>query len=149
MAHLLTENRNGLVVDVSVSEVNGHAENVEALNLLLRNAKKGCTVGADKGYDTPAFVDGCRDLGITPHVARKRTGNAIDGRTTRHEGYAISRRRRKHIEECFGWLKTVGNLRKTKLIGRAKLAGQVFLAFAIYNLIRIGSLSGSWGGSHV
>ena len=149
MAHILTENRNGLVVDVSVSEANGHAENFEALNLLLRNAKKGSTVGADEGYDTHAFVNGCRDLGITPHVARKRTGSAMDSRTSRHEGYAISQRRRKRIEECFGWLKTVGGLRKTKLIGRAKLAGQTFLAFATYNLVRLGSLSGCWGGSHV
>ncbi|RBJ75932.1 IS5/IS1182 family transposase, partial [Pseudomonas sp. MWU12-2534b] len=149
MAHILTENRNGLVVDVSVSEVNGPAENVEALNLFLRNAKKGSIFGADKGYDTTAFVNGCGDLGITPHVARKRVGSAIDGRTTRHEGYAISQRRRKRIEECFGWLKPVVGRRKTKLIGRDKLAGQAFLAFATYNLIRIGSLSGCWGGSHV
>lgn len=149
MAHILTENRNGLVVDVSVSEANGHAENVEALNLLLRNAKKGSTVGADKGYDTRAFVRGCRDQGITPHVARKRTGSAIDSRTSRHEGYAISQRHRKRIKECFGWLKTVGGLRKTRLIGRAKVAGQTFLAFATYKLVRIGSLPGCWGGSHV
>jgi IS5 family transposase len=149
MAHILTENRNGLIVDVSLSEANGTAERTEALKLLLRNAKPGSTIGADKGYDTRDFVKGCRDLRITPHVARKRTGSAIDSRTTRHEGYRISQRNRKRIVECFGWLKTVGGLRKTKLIGRAKLAGQTFLAFATYNLVRMGSLSGCWGGSHV
>ncbi len=149
MAHILTENRNGLIVDVSLSEANGTAERYEALKLLLRNAKSGSTIGADKGYDTRDFVKGCRDLGITPHVARKRTGSAIDSRTTRHESYRVSQRKRKRIEECFGWLKTVGGLRKTKLIGRAKLAGQTFLAFATYNLVRMGRLSGGWGGSHV
>ena len=149
MAHILTENRNGLIVDVSLSEANATAERAEALKLLLHNAKPGSTVAADKGYDTRDFVKSCRDLGITPHVARKRCGSAIDSRTTRHEGYRISQRTRKRIEECFGWLKTVGGLRKTKLIGRAKLSGQMFLAFATYNLVRLGSLSGCWSGSHV
>ena len=132
-----------------MSEANGTAECSEALKLLLRNAKRVSTVGADKGYDTPAFVKGCRELGISPHVARKRMYSAIDNRTTRHDGYRISQRARKRIEECFGWLKTVGGLRKTKLIGRGKLTGQTFLAFATYNLVRMGSLSGNWGGSHV
>ncbi|SMF13846.1 IS5 family transposase [Pseudogulbenkiania subflava] len=149
MAHILMENRNGLIVDVTVSEANGTAERQEALRMLARNAKRGSTVGADKGYDTRDFVRGCRKLGITPHVASKKSGSAIDGRTTRHPGYQVSQRIRKRIEEGFGWLKTVAGLRKTKLIGRAKLAGQTLLAFATYNLIRMGSLSGAWGGSHV
>ena len=86
---------------------------------------------------------------IARQLTRKRTGSAIDSHTTRHEGYRISQRTRKRIEECFGWLKTVAGLRKTRLIGRAQLAGQTFLAFATYNLVRMGSLSGCWGGSDV
>lgn len=82
-------------------------------------------------------------------MARKEKGSAIDGRTTRHPGYAISLKLRKRIEEGFGWLKTVGALRKTKLIGRAKLSAQLLLGFSVYNLIRLGSLSGWWRGSHV
>lgn len=105
MAHILMENRNGLIVDVAVSEANGTAERQEALRMLARNAKRGSTVGADKGYDTRDFVRGCRKLGITPHVASKKSGSAIDSRTTRHPGYQASQRVRKRIEEGFGWLK--------------------------------------------
>lgn len=82
-------------------------------------------------------------------MARKEKGSAIDGRTTRHPGYAISLKLRKRIEEGFGWLKTVGALRKTKLIDRAKLSAQLLLGFSVYNLIRQGSLSSWWRGSHV
>ena len=82
-------------------------------------------------------------------MASKEKGSAIDGRTTRHPGYATSLKLRKRIEEGFGWLKTVGGLRKTKLIGRAKLGAQLLLGFSVYNLIRLGSLSGWWRGSHV
>ena len=149
MSHVLMENRNGLVVDVAVTEANGRAERQAALKLLARHAKRGATVGADKGYDTADFVAGCRRLGVTPHVARKKTGSAIDGRTTRHAGYQTSLKVRKRIEEAFGWLKTVAGLRKTRLIGQAKLAGQALLCFAAYNLVRIGSLSGWWDAQHV
>lgn len=149
MSHLLMENRNGLVVDVATTEANGKAERQAALKLLGKHAKRGATVGADKGYDTANFVAGCRKLGVTPHVARKKTGSAIDGRTTRHTGYQVSLKARKRIEEAFGWLKTVGGLRKTRLIGQAKLAGQALLCFATYNLIRLGSLSGWWDAQHV
>lgn len=130
-----------LIIDVAVSEANGIAERQEALGMLARNAKRGSTVGADKGYFTHDFVRGCRELGVTPHVASKKSGSAIDGRTTRHAGYQISQRIRKRIEEGFGWLKTVGGLRKTKLIGRINLAGQTLLAFATYNLVRMASLT--------
>ena len=99
--------------------------------------------------DTHDFVAGCRKAGVTPHVAAKRTGSALDGRTTRHAGYKTSLKVRKRIEEAFGWLKTVGGLRKTKLIGREKLAGQALLCFATYNLVRIGSLTGWWDAKHV
>ncbi|HEX2796227.1 MAG TPA: IS5 family transposase [Immundisolibacter sp.] len=149
MSHVLMENRNGLVVDVATTEANGKAERQAALQLLAWHARRGATVGADKGYDTADFVAGCRTLGVTPHVARKKTGSAIDGRTTRHAGYHTSLKVRKRIEEAFGWLKTVGGLRKTRLIGRAKLAGQALMCFATYNLVRIGSLSGWWNAQHV
>jgi len=149
MAHTLMENRNGLIVDVEVTAPGGHAEKEAALIMLKRSAKAGSTVGADKGYDRQDFVDGCRALKVTPHVAQKIKGSAIDKRTTRHEGYSLSLRIRKRIEEGFGWAKTVGGMRKTKLIGRDKLSAQMLLGFSVFNLIRIGSLSGWWRGAHV
>lgn len=148
MGHVLMENRNGLVVDVEVSEANGTAERETALEMIRRNCRRGATVGADKGYDTKDFVKGCRDAGVTPHVASKKAKSAIDRRTTRHAAYALSMKVRKRIEESFGWMKTVGGLRKTKLIGRTKLAGQALICFATYNLIRIGSLGGWWDAQH-
>ena len=149
MGHVLMENRNGLVVDVAITPATGTAEREAALEMLQRSVmKKGATVGADKGYDCKAFVKGCRKLRITPHVASKAKGSAIDGRTTRHEGYRTSLKVRKRIEEAFGWLKTVGGLAKTKLIGHAKLAGQALLCFATYNLVRMGSLGGWWDAHH-
>lgn len=149
MGHILMENRNGLVVDVAITHASGTAEREAALEMLQRSVmKKGATVGADKGYDSKAFVKGCRRLRITPHVASKAKGSAIDGRTTRHEGYRTSLKVRKRIEEAFGWLKTVGGLAKTKLIGHAKLAGQALLCFATYNLVRMGSLGGWWDAHH-
>jgi hypothetical protein len=94
-------------------------------------------------------VAGCRKRKITPHVAQKPKGSAIDKRTTRHPGYRVSLKIRKRIEEGFGWLKTTAGMRKTKLIGREKLSAQLLLGFSVYNLIRIGSLSGWWRGAHV
>ncbi|AJE19816.1 Transposase IS4 family (plasmid) [Azotobacter chroococcum NCIMB 8003] len=149
MAHTMIAHRSGLIVDVECTEFNGHAEVEAALAMLERTAKPGSTVGADKNYDQQAFVQGARKLKVTPHVAQKAKSSAIDGRTTRHEGYTTSLKIRKRIEEGFGWLKTVGGLRKTKLIGRAKLSAQLLLGFSVYNLIRLGSLSGWWRGSHV
>lgn len=149
MAHTMMVHRNGLIVDVECTEFNGRAEVEAALEMLERTAKPGSTVGADKNYDQKRFVQGARELKVTPHVAQKRKGSAIDGRTTRHPGYAASQKIRKRIEEGFGWLKTVGGLRKTKLIGRAKLSAQLLLGFSVYNLIRLGSLSGWWQDSHV
>ena len=149
MGHILMENRNGLVVDVAVTHASGTAEREAALEMFQRSvARKGATVGADKGYDCKAFVKGCRRLRITPHVASKAKGSAIDGRTTRHEGYRTSLKVRKRIEEAFGWIKTVGGLAKTKLIGHAKLAGQALLCFATYNLVRMGSIGGWWDAHH-
>jgi len=98
------------------------------------------SVGADKGYDTAGFVAGVRALGATPHVARKKRFGALDGRTTRHESYAVSQRRRKLIEEGFGWMKDIGGLRKLRHRGRAKLAAMFTFACAAYNLVRLRTL---------
>src|SRR5438874_4085441 len=109
--HVLLDNRHGLVSNVCVTAATGTAERDAAL-LLLAEATHATTVGADKGYDVASFVAAVRARGITPHVARKMTQSAIDGRTTRHQGYATSQQRRKLIEQVFGWMKTVGGLRK-------------------------------------
>ena len=150
MGHILMENRNGLIVDIEITHASGTAEREAALAMLGRRDKKNqqATVGADKGYDCKAFVKGCRKLKVTPHVAAKDKYSAIDGRTKRHEGYKQSLRVRKRIEEAFGWIKTVGGLAKTKLIGQAKLTGQALLCFATYNLVRMGSLGGWWDAHH-
>jgi hypothetical protein len=105
-------------------------------------------VGADKGDDCKAFITGCRRLKVTPHVAAKDKHSAVDGRIRWHEGYQSSLKVRKRIEEAFGWIKTVGGLAKTKLIGHAKLTGQALLCFATYNLVRMGSLGGWWDPHH-
>lgn len=150
MGHILMDNRHGLVVDVEITHASGTAEREAALKMLARQKRKArLTVGADKGYDCRAFVQGCRQLGITPHVAAKAKHSAIDGRTRRHKGYPVSLKVRKRIEEAFGWVKTVGGLAKTKLIGHAKLAGQALMGFAAYNLVRMGSIGGWWDAHHV
>jgi transposase len=154
MGHILMENRNSLIVDVKVTHASGTAEREAALKMLGRrggkyNGKhKRATVGADKGYDCKAFVRGCRQLKVTPHVAAKAQHSAIDGRTKRHEGYKTSLKVRKRIEEAFGWMKTVGGLAKTKLIGQAKLTGQALMCFAAYNLVRLGALGQWWDAHH-
>jgi len=112
--HVLMENRNGLVVDVEITQATGTAERDTALDMLQAVAgSRHLTVGADKGYDTKDFVWECRDMDITPHVARKQH-SGIDARTTRHEGYRISQRIRKRVEEIFGWVKTVAGGRKLR-----------------------------------
>ena len=150
MGHILMENRNGLIVDVEVTHASGTAEREAALKMLgrRRSLHKRATVGADKGYDCKAFIKGCRKLKVTPHVAAKAQHSAIDGRTKRHEGYKTSLKVRKRIEEAFGWIKTVGGLAKTKLIGQAKLTGQALMCFATYNLVRMGSLGQWWDAHH-
>lgn len=109
MAHILMENRNGLIVDVQITHARGTAEREAALAMLGRrdNKNKRATVGADKGYDSKAFIKGCRKLKVTPHVAAKDKHSAVDARITRHEGYKTSQKVRKRIEEAFGWIKTV------------------------------------------
>jgi transposase len=121
MGNLMMENRNGLIVDARLTEANGTAERTTALAMIDDNAKPGSTVGGDKNYDTAEFVAGCRKRGCTPHVSQNDSNrrSAIDARTTRHVGYRISTIKRKRIEEPFGWIKTVGGLRKTRHRGRA------------------------------
>ena len=142
--NLLVENRNGLIVNAELLEANGRAERDAAL-LMLEQVPGGkrVTAGADKGYDTAEFVAECRHLRVTPHVARntgRRGGSAIDARTVRHPGYAVSQRRRKRIEECFGWLKDIALLRKLKHRGLFRVGWIFTFAAAAYNLVRIRNL---------
>lgn len=145
MGHALMENRNGILVDFQVTQATGTAER-DAVPVMLYEARERgfhpSTLGADKSYDTQECVAAMRARGVTPHVARNTSGrrSAIDGRTTRHEGYAISQRIRKRAEEIFGWMKTVGGLRRTRYRGveRTGLAGH-FVA-AAYNLVRMARL---------
>jgi len=142
--HVLMENRNGLAVAGCVLPASGYAERAAALELLGGLAHRGrLTVGADKGYDTRDFVGAVRLIGVTPHVAQSTTKrvSAIDGRTTRHAGYARSQQRRKRVEEIFGWLKTVGLMRKTRHRGRRRVDWMFAFALAAYNLIRIRNLA--------
>ena len=142
MGHALMENRNGLVVDVETTQATGTAERDAAATMAKRTIPEGGTLGADKGYDTAGFVKAMRQAKVTPHVAAKKVGSAIDGRTTRHAGYAVSLKKRKLVEEIFGWAKTVGGLRKTRFIGLAKVTAQTVLTFACYNLTRMATLFG-------
>ena len=117
--------------------------------LLLGALAHGGTVGGDKGFDVPSFVAGVRALGVTPHVAQKVKGSAIDGRTTRHAGYAISQRKRKLIEQVFGWMKTVGGLRKLRHRGGALVDWIVTFTAAAYNLVRLRTLlARRWESGH-
>lgn len=143
--NLLVENRNGLIVDAEVFQAHGTAERDAALVMLEQvPGTKPLTVGGDKGFDTRDFVKECRRLKVTPHVAQneaRQGGSAIDGRTTRHPGYSISQRKRKRIEECFGWLKTVALMRKVRHRGVCKVHWIFTLACAAYNLVRMRNLA--------
>jgi transposase len=142
--NLLVENRHGLIVDSRVWEATGTAERYAALDMLQHIPGSGrVTVSGDKGYDTAEFVSECRHLGMTPHVAQnrgRRGGSAIDSRTTRHPGYVVSQKKRKRIEECFGWLKTIALLRKVRHRGTLKVDCIFSLACAAYNLVRMRNL---------
>jgi transposase len=142
IGHVMMENRNGLVVDARLTEANGTAERTIALAMIEDNAKPGSTVGGDKNYDTAEFVASCRQRGCTPHVSQNDTNrrSAIDARTTRHPGYRLSTINRKRIEESFGWMKTVGGLRKTRHCGRALVEWFFVLTMTAYNLVRIPKL---------
>ena len=142
IGHTLIENRNGLVVDTRLSLAGGTAEREAAVDMIENVA--GChpiTVGADKGYDCAEFVDQCRERRATPHVAQKQKGSGIDGRTTRHEGYQISLRIRKRVEEVFGWLKTIAGLHKLHHRGRERIDAIFMFATTVYNMIRIRNLT--------
>src|SRR5499427_9960456 len=142
--NLLVENRNGLIVTTELFQANGTAERDAALVMLEQiPGEHRVTVGADKGYDTRDFVAECRNLKVTPHVAqnvKRPGGSAIDGRTTRHAGYAISQRKRKRIEEVFGWMKTVGVLRKTRHRGLETVRWIFTFTAAAYNVVRMRNL---------
>jgi len=145
-AHALMENRNGLLVDLRVAEANGTAECETALAMIDENkTRRGAiTLGADKGYDTHDFVAECRAMNVVPHIAQCITthrGSAVDDRTTRHAGYAISQRIRKRVEEIFGWGKTIGGLRRTRFRGRKRTQLGTYLIGAAYNLLRIARLT--------
>jgi transposase len=143
LGHAMTENRNGLIVDALLTLATGTAEREAALAMIgrLRGASR-ITIGLDKGYDAAEFVAGLRALNATPHVAQNdtRRRSAIDGRTTRHEGYAISQRKRKRVEEVFGWGKVVGLIRKVRVRRLTRVAGVFSLNLAAYNLTRMRKL---------
>jgi transposase len=147
MGHALMENRNGLIVGAVATRASGHAERLAARHLIEPHAGRAqrVTVGADKAFDTQDFVDDLRESNVTPHVARNDNGrrSAIDGRTTRHPGYAVSLRIRKRIEEAFGWAKTVAGLRKARHRGLPKIDWQFTFAMAAYNLVRLPKLLGA------
>jgi transposase len=142
--NLLTENRNGLIVSTEVFQANGTAERDAALVMLEQiPGVRRVTVGADKGYDTRDFVAECRQMKVTPHVAqnvKRKGGSAIDGRTSGVEGYGVSQRKRKRIEECFGWLKTIALMRKVRHRSLAKVGWVFTFAAAAYNLVRMRNL---------
>ena len=144
IGHVLMENRNGLAVDAELTRAAGSAERLAALAMAENLPAGDKTLGADKGYDTHDFVMELREIGITPHVAQNayatetaRRRSAIDGRTTRHEGYALSQKKRKRIEEIFGWLKTIGGVRQTRFRGLDRVRMAFTFALAAYNLVRM------------
>src|ERR1017187_8803392 len=141
--NLLVENRNGLIVSSMVWEATGTAERYAAMAMLQQvPGTRRVTVGGDKGFDTADFVRECRNLCIRPHVAQNlaRRGSAIDGRTTQHAGYRVSQKKRKRIEECFGWLKTIALLRKVRHRGTLNVDWMFTFACAAYNLVRMRNL---------
>lgn len=148
MGHALMENSNGLVVQAHLTAANGTAEREAAIHMLSKQSPgspRRITLGADKGYDAASFVGDLRQMAVTPHIARndaptktgKRRRSAVDARTTRHPGYAVSLRVRKRIEEAFGWAKTVAGLGRTKLRGTRRVAFKFTFTMAAYNLIRM------------
>jgi transposase len=143
IGHALMENRHGLFVDTRLTRVSGHAERLAALEMIELRADRpeAITLGGDRGFDAADFVMELRDINVTPHIAQNMSRrSAIDGRTTRHPGYAISQRMRKRIEEGFGWMKTIAGLKKTKYRGLEKVGWSFTMAAAAYNLIRLPKL---------
>ena len=144
MGHVMIEHRNGLIVDAELTQATGFAERSAALDMMsgLGAGSGRRTIAADKGYDTKDFVADARALGFTPHVAQNTSNrrSAIDARTTRHDGYTVSQRIRKRVEEPFGWIKTVGAGRKCRYIGQERNRFWFKLEAATYNLVRICAL---------
>ncbi|WP_370237774.1 IS5-like element ISPha2 family transposase [Henriciella sp.] len=143
MGHTLMENRNGLVVQAELTHADGHGERKAALEMINRHSPgstRRLTLGADKGYDSADFVADLRRMVVTPHVAQKARHSAIDGRTTRHLGYALSQRRRKKIEEPFGWAKTVGGMSQAVHRGLDRVCAQFTMTMAACNLARLPKL---------
>jgi len=144
MGHGLMENRHGLLIDACLTLADGHAERVAALHMIEPHADRpqAITLGADKAYDVEDFINELRSMNATPHVAQNANGrsSAIDSRTTRQAGYAISQRIRKRIEEAFGWIKTVAGQERTKFRGRERVGWSFTLAAAAYNLARLPKL---------
>jgi len=140
MGHALMENRHGLVVQGDLTQADGHAERKAALEMVHRHSPgstRRLTLGADKGYDSADFVADLRQACVTPHVAQKSRHSPIDGRTTRHEGYALSIKHRKRIEEAFGWAKTVGGMAQTVYRGIERVRSRFILTMAANNLARL------------
>jgi transposase len=138
--HVLMENRHGLAINCCITQASGRAEPAAALAMVERiPGWRRVTLGADKGYDHKELIQALREHHVTPHFARKQT-SVIDQRTIRHPGYAISQRKRKRVEEIFGWLKTVGGLRKTRHRGLVRVDWMFSFALAAYNLIRMRNL---------
>ncbi|MGH9701029.1 MAG: IS5 family transposase [Candidatus Acidiferrales bacterium] len=146
LGHVLMENRHGLVVATRLTRATGTAERDAALDMAARipGGTRQVTLGGDKNYDTKDFVNKLREAAVTPHVAQNQhehRSSAIDARTTRHEGYAISQRKRKRVEEIFGWIKTIAGLRKTRHRGRDRVGWMFTFAAAAFNLVRMRNLA--------
>lgn len=144
-AHALMENRNGLLRNFMIDTADGYAERGSAIAMVDESipGNKRITLGVDKAYDTADFIEVCRGRNVTPHVAQNESrngGSAIDGKTTRHVGYGISQMKRKLVEEIFGWMKTVGGMRKTRYKGKARTQLWAYLVGAAYNLMRMAKL---------
>ena len=143
LGHVTADNRHGLLVGTRTTLATGTAEREAAKQMLKRARKRRrATVGADKGYDTQSFVEAMREQAVTPHVAKNESGrrSAIDARTTRHAGYEISQCKRKLVEQPFGWMKTVGLLRKLRHRGQRKVGWVFTFTAAVYNLVRMRTL---------
>jgi transposase len=142
LGHVLLENRHGLVVNTRLTLATGTAEREAAVEMVPRRGKRRVTLGGDKNYDTQDLVKQLRQQRVTPHVAQNNTNrsSALDGRTTRHAGYAVSQRKRKRVEEIFGWMKTIGLMRKVRHRGRELVKWMFTYTAAAYNLMRMGKL---------
>jgi transposase len=148
VGNAMTENRHGLVVETELGEASGTIEREAAKTMVARYSPGASriTLGGDKGFDAREFIDDLRELNVTPHVAQNTSNraSAIDGRTTRHPGYAISQKKRKLVEESFGWAKTIGGLARPMLRGAQRLGFKFTLTMAAYDLIRLPKLIGAF-----